>query len=295
MSSARAVLNKNSKARTAEHVSAIMRRVRSRDTQPEMILMRALRKAGFRFKAYASHLPGKPDLIFPLSKLAVFVDGDLWHGNQWKLRGFRSLAAQFKKVSHKNYWIPKILGNVERDFRNTAQLADSGWRVIRLWESDIVRNIEGCVKVIDTVVHSETGLEDPVAFSELARLSVAEFFAGIGLVRFALERHNWQVQFANDIDKEKFKMYGDNFDVAHFRLDDIHNLSPAEIPPCALYTASFPCNDLSLAGARSGLNGKQSGAFWGLIRSLHDARLSPLLVLLENVPGFLTSGGGTRL
>jgi DNA (cytosine-5)-methyltransferase 1 len=293
MSSSGIVLNKRGKARTAEQVSAIMRRVRSRDTQPELVLMRALRKAGFRFKAYASHLPGKPDLIFPLTKVAIFVDGDLWHGNQWKLRGFRSLAAQFKRVNRKNYWIPKILRNVRRDFRNTAELVESGWRVVRFWESDVLHNLERCVRVIDTAIQSKAGTEDPIAFSELARLSVAEFFAGIGLVRLALEQHNWRVQFANDIDKEKYKMYGDNFDVGHFRLEDIHKLSPAEIPPCALYTASFPCNDLSLAGARSGLNGKQSGAFWGLIRLLKGARRRPPLVLLENVPGFLTSGGGT--
>jgi len=69
MSSPRVVLNKRSKARTAEQVSEIMRRVRSRDTQPEMVLIRALRKAGFRFKTHASHLPGKPDLVFPLKNL----------------------------------------------------------------------------------------------------------------------------------------------------------------------------------------------------------------------------------
>jgi len=292
MSSPVVVLKRKTRARTVEQVSEIMRRVRSRDTQPEMFLGRALRKAGFRFKANASHLPGKPDIVFPLKKLAIFVDGDLWHGNQWKLRGFRSLSAQFKRVNHKNYWIPKILRTVRRDFRTTAQLIDSGWQVLRFWESDVLRDLAWCVKVIDTAVQSKTGAEDQVAFSELARLSVAEFFAGIGLVRFALERHNWQVLFANDIDKEKFKMYGDNFDGAHFRLEDIHKLSPAEIPPCALYTASFPCNDLSLAGARGGLNGKQSGAFWGLIRLLRGARAKPPLILLENVPGFLTSGGG---
>ncbi len=292
MPSPRVVVDKKSKARTAEQVSEIMRRVRSRDTQPEMVLVRALRKAGFQFSTYASHHPGKPDLIFPLMKLAVFVDGDFWHGNQWRRRGFRSFAAQFKGVNHKKYWIPKILGNVTRDFRHTAQLIESGWQVLRFWESDILRDLEGCVKMIDTAVQSRSGTEDQVAFSELARLSVAEFFAGIGLVRYALERHNWQVLFANDIDKDKLKMYGDNFGVTHFQLEDIHRLSPAKIPPCALYTASFPCNDLSLAGARSGLNGKQSGAFWGVIRLLRSVRLKPPIILLENVPGFLTSGGG---
>jgi DNA mismatch endonuclease Vsr len=292
MSSPVVVRNKKTKGRTTEQVSEIMRRVRSRDTQPERVLIRALRKAGFRFKTYASDLPGKPDLVFPLKKLAIFVDGDFWHGNQWRRRGFRSFRAQFKGVNHKKYWIPKIFRNVTRDFRNTSQLIDSGWRVLRFWETDILRNLERCVEVIDTAIQSKNGVAGQVAFSELARRSVAEFFAGIGLVRFALERHGWRVQFANDIDEEKLEMYRENFSAGHFRLEDIHKLSPADIPPCALYTASFPCNDLSLAGARGGLNGKQSGAFWGLIRLLRGAPLRPPLILLENVPGFLTSGGG---
>jgi DNA (cytosine-5)-methyltransferase 1 len=195
-------------------------------------------------------------------------------------------------VNRKNYWIPKILRTVRRDFRNTAELIESGWQVLRLWESSVLHNLEKCVNVIESAVQSNVGTEGHVAFSELSRLSVAEFFAGIGLVRLALERHDWKVKFANDIDDDKYKMYGDNFDVSHFRKDDIHMLSPTDIPSCALYTASFPCNDLSLAGARSGLNGKQSGAFWGLIRLLKGAQQKPPIVLLENVPGFLTSGGG---
>ncbi len=218
MSSLGISLKTKSKARTPEQVSEVMRQVRSRDTQPELVLMRALRKAGFRFKAYASHLPGKPDLIFPLTKLAIFVDGDLWHGNQWKLRGFPSLAAQFKRVNRKNYWVPKILRTVQRDFRNTSELVASGWRVLRFWESDVLRNLERCVKVIDISLQSDMQTEGVIAFSELSRRSVAEFFAGIGLVRLALEQHDWQVEFANDIDKDKCKMYGDNFDVGHFRL-----------------------------------------------------------------------------
>lgn len=132
-----------------------MRRVHSRDTQPEMVLVRALRKAGFRFKTYPPHLPGKPDLIFPLKKLAIFLDGDFWHGNQWRRRGLRSLTAQFKGVSHKKYWIPKILRNVTRDFRNTAQLIDSGWRVLRFWETDLLRNLEACVGVPAHAVRGE--------------------------------------------------------------------------------------------------------------------------------------------
>jgi len=79
--------------------------------------------------------------------------------------------------------------------------------------------------------------------------TAAEFSAGIGLVRLALERHNWNVVFANDIDPDKLKMYEANFGRTDFHLGDIHKINADDVPDCDLYTASFPCNDLSIAGA----------------------------------------------
>lgn len=125
--------------------------------------------------------------------------------------------------------------------------------------------------------------------------TVAEFFAGIGLMRMGLEQAGWQVVWANDIDEEKMKMYQGHFadDKANFYLGDVHTISPEKIPTTELATASFPCNDLSLAGARRGLAGQQSGAFWGFVDALKGMgnRRSPL-VMLENVTGFLTSHEG---
>jgi DNA (cytosine-5)-methyltransferase 1 len=91
---------------------------------------------------------------------------------------------------------------------------------------------------------------------------VAEFFAGIGLMRMGLERAGWRVAFANDIDEDKQRMYRDHFgSCEEFVLGDVHKLDATEIPDISLATASFPCNDLSLAGARRGLAGNQSSAF----------------------------------
>lgn len=121
-----------------------------------------------------------------------------------------------------------------------------------------------------------------------------EFFAGIGLMRIGLERSGWRVAFANDIDEDKWRMYRDQFGVSgEFVLGDVHKLEARDIPDITLATASFPCNDLSLAGARRGLAGEQSSAFWGFIEILTkmDKRRPPL-VLLENVTGFLTSHNG---
>lgn len=122
---------------------------------------------------------------------------------------------------------------------------------------------------------------------------VAEFFAGIGLVRLALERHGFQIVFANDIDSDKQEMYQTNFPVREFRLGDIHALKADDIPDADLATASFPCNDLSIAGAMNGIHAGQSSAFWGLVRLLREMHgRRPPLLLLENVPGFLMSHRG---
>lgn len=129
-------------------------------------------------------------------------------------------------------------------------------------------------------------------------MKFAEFFAGIGLMRMGLERSGWQCAFANDIDPKKFEMYAQMFPNAsdHFVLDDIRNLQVSRLPEVTLATASFPCTDLSLAGRRAGLAGAHSSALWPFLEVLHQVeQLRPRLVLLENVPGFLTSHGGADL
>ncbi|WP_309716874.1 DNA (cytosine-5-)-methyltransferase [Armatimonas sp.] len=128
--------------------------------------------------------------------------------------------------------------------------------------------------------------------------TVVEFFAGIGLMRLGLEQTGWQVKYANDISSDKETLYTSNFGRDHFVRGDIHELATARIPTATLATASFPCTDLSLAGGRAGLQGKESSAFWGFIRILSEFKEQdriPPLVLLENVVGFLTSHQGADL
>lgn len=123
----------------------------------------------------------------------------------------------------------------------------------------------------------------------------AEFFAGIGLMRMGLEQTGWSVAYANDIDPDKKEMYEAQFGNVEntFHLGDIHHINPQSIPNVTLATASFPCNDLSLAGSRNGLAGKQSSAYWGFIKILESlGRRRPPIILLENVIGFLNSHGG---
>jgi DNA (cytosine-5)-methyltransferase 1 len=279
--------------RTDEEISAIMRRVSSKDTTPEVLLRKALWAKGLRYRISPEELPGKPDVVLPAHGLAVFIDGDLWHGNQWARRGLTSLEEQFRETKSREYWLKKIRRNMERDCRVTAALMSQGWTVLRFWESRIHEDLEGCVREILDAVGKKTARSSA---SLLPEKTFIEFFAGIGLMRAGLEAQGWSISLANDIDPRKREMYEANFGDAgeHFVLADIHELHERrEIPAATLVTASFPCNDLSLAGARAGLKGSQSSAFWGVVNVLRRMKSErPPLVLLENVTGFLTSHRG---
>lgn len=125
--------------------------------------------------------------------------------------------------------------------------------------------------------------------------TVAEYFAGIGLVRMGLESCGWQVVFANDISEKKHEMYRAFFPNTggDYVVNDIFNIISSNIPPAILATCSFPCIDLSLAGNMNGISGQHSSAFWGFIKVLKaQGTSSPPLVLVENVPGWLHSNQG---
>ncbi|RMG39719.1 MAG: DNA (cytosine-5-)-methyltransferase [Methanobacteriota archaeon] len=128
-------------------------------------------------------------------------------------------------------------------------------------------------------------------------LTVAEYFAGIGLVRMGLEPDGWQVVWANDISHKKYEMYLGFFPDAdrHYVVEDIFNIKPSDVPATTLATCSFPCINLSLAGKMEGINGKHSSAFWCFVHILSEqAKMgcAPPLLLVENVPGWLSSNRG---
>lgn len=127
-----------------------------------------------------------------------------------------------------------------------------------------------------------------------APLGVLEFFAGGGMARLGLD--GWRTLLANDIDPAKAAAYRANFGDSALKVADVWTLTPADIPGRAdLAWASSPCQDLSLAGARAGLAGARSSAFWGfwrLIRALDAEGRAPRAIVIENVCGLLTSAGG---
>lgn len=129
--------------------SRIMAAVRGRDTQPELALRRALYARGIRYRVHPRDVVGRPDLANRSRKVAVFVDGDFWHANpaEWERRGFDSMEAQFPAAKRAE-WVSKLKRNVERDAQVDAMLAAEGWRVIRVWESEIRADPESVADLV---------------------------------------------------------------------------------------------------------------------------------------------------
>lgn len=120
--------------------SKIMKAVLGRNTKPEIELRKALWRAGLRYRLHVKNLPGRPDIVFPSAKVAVFVDGDFWHGKNWDRR-----KAQKQFRVRKKFWIAKIERNIERDRENNRTLGKLGWLVFRFWESEIKESPEKIV------------------------------------------------------------------------------------------------------------------------------------------------------
>ena len=121
-----------------------MSRIRGFDTSLEVAVRRELRRIGLRFRANVMSLPGRPDLVFSSVKLIVFIDGDFWHGFRypaWK----RRLPA---------FWRAKIERNRARDVRNFARLRRQGWRVLRIWEHQVERDLVACIRRVVAAVRT---------------------------------------------------------------------------------------------------------------------------------------------
>ncbi|MCO6489048.1 MAG: very short patch repair endonuclease [Phaeodactylibacter sp.] len=126
---------------TPEQRSRLMSKIRSRDTKPELMLRRALWALGYRYRKNVKSLPGSPDIAIKKYKVAVFVDGGFWHGYKWEEK---------KSSIHRNreYWIPKIERNMQRDRQNTQALQEKGWTVFRFWEHKLKKEFHICLEAV---------------------------------------------------------------------------------------------------------------------------------------------------
>ena len=132
---------------TPEQRRKNMQAIKCRDTSIELSLRKALWKKGIRYRKNYKLLIGKPDILITKYKIAVFCDSDYWHGYDWENRSRRI-------KSNRDYWIPKINRNMERDKEVTESLERDGWLVLRFWEWQIRRQLDECVAEILSAVES---------------------------------------------------------------------------------------------------------------------------------------------
>lgn len=127
--------------------SFCMSRVKNKDTNIEKLVRSELHKQGYRFRKNVRNLPGSPDIVFSKIKLAIFIDGDFWHGYRF--------PAWEHKVS--DFWKNKIRTNRERDQKNFKKLRKMGWRVLRIWQHEIKKDQEKCLEKIITYIEDLKG------------------------------------------------------------------------------------------------------------------------------------------
>lgn len=139
-------------ARDPRVTSRIMASVKGANTRPELSLRRELFSRGLRYRIRTT-LIGRPDIVFPRSRVACFVDGDRWHGNGWRLRGYSSFEDEFDH-NNSEFWRRKITRNMERDREVAERLQTDGWLVIRVWASDVERDLRGVADMVERSVRA---------------------------------------------------------------------------------------------------------------------------------------------
>jgi DNA mismatch endonuclease (patch repair protein) len=118
-----------------------MSKIRAKNSLPELKLRKALWAKCIRFRIHPDNFPGKPDLIINKYRLAIFVDGDFWHGYNWEEK-------KTTLKTNSKFWIPKIERNMQRDRHINEQLNAKGYTVMRFWEHDVKENLGNCVNQV---------------------------------------------------------------------------------------------------------------------------------------------------
>ena len=131
--------------KTPEQIHYNMSRIRCKDTKIEVELRKELWSRGLRYRKNDKNIPGKPDIAFIGKKIAVFCDSEFWHGYDWEHR-------KNDIKTRREFWIPKIEKNIQRDLEVNQLLEEQGWIVLRFWGKEIQKNLSGCADRIEKVV-----------------------------------------------------------------------------------------------------------------------------------------------
>lgn len=132
---------------TKEQRHKNMQHIKSSDTKIEVLLRKALWQKGYRYRKNYKELPGKPDIALTKYKVAIFCDGEFFHGKDWEV-----LKPKLRNGNNGEFWIKKISRNIERADEVNKELLFLGWTVIRFWGNEIKENPEKCVQVVEEAI-----------------------------------------------------------------------------------------------------------------------------------------------
>lgn len=141
--------------RSKEQTHKIMSGVRSKDTNIELKLRKAIWEKGYRYRKNVRSLPGTPDIVLTKYKIAVFCDSEFWHGKDWEV-----LKPRLENGSNPDFWVNKIEKNRLRDDKVNKQLLFLGWTVIRFWGIDILKKTDECIRVIEETIFDNLIADD---------------------------------------------------------------------------------------------------------------------------------------
>lgn len=132
---------------TPEQRRKNMQHIKSKDTRIEVLLRRALWARGYGYRKNYSKLPGKPDIVLTKYKIAIFCDGEFFHG-----KDMQDLEKRMKNSDNGQFWINKIQKNINRDNEVDKELRALGWKVLRFWGNDIKKHIDECIRTIEDAI-----------------------------------------------------------------------------------------------------------------------------------------------
>ncbi|KRD11226.1 endonuclease [Flavobacterium sp. Root901] len=130
---------------TTPERSRLMSKIKSKNTKPEIKLRKKLWSLGFRYRLHNKRLPGNPDIVLEKFKIVIFVDGEFWHGYNWHEK-------KLKIKTNRDFWIPKIERNMERDIENDFKIRTLGYKIFRFWEHSIKKDMDLCVNEIQRYI-----------------------------------------------------------------------------------------------------------------------------------------------
>jgi DNA (cytosine-5)-methyltransferase 1 len=259
-----------------ETTSQKMQSVPSSNTKIEQILEKELISKNILYtkpEYLIEIVEGKPDFIIPKYRIAIFCDGDFWHGNAFD---------ETKIKNNSEFWSAKIKGNILRDEEVTYRLKKADWKVFRFWEHEIKSNAEQCVnKIIDYIGEINKTIKPLFSFVDL--------FSGIGGFRIPLEELGGKCLGFSEIDKQAINVYKKNFlgfgKENEVELGDITKLGKLPYEDIDLIVGGVPCQAWSVAGNMKGFEDPRGKLWHDTIRIVKLNK--PKAFIFENVKGLI--------